>query len=423
MNTKHMLSLLHRSKLQRNGRLWLRCISLGISFVLLLSFIFLAWWCGIQGPETVFRILVHGPSDIDDYLENPGRRLTASRVPFLFQTSKSQSILPTTVLNETGAWVSLDQLLQSNGTVAFLIIKDDAILYERYFQGYSEAKPVQVYSITKSIFSILVGAAVEDEYFISVDQPITDFVPELSANGFDSVTIRHLLQMTSGSNYAEMGYVELNFLGSTSKLISNESNPFGMHVRFGSTPHLEKEILKLHILNPPGTVFDYKSGDSAILSLALRRALKGETITEYMQRRLWEPLGMEHAGVFSIDHAGDGLEKVWCCLAITPRDLAKFGVLYLHQGAWNGVQVVPEHWVEQSTLPGEGIDWRTEMPSMGYQWWLPPTKRGAYLAFGSKGQFLYIDPAANMVIVRLGKYGEDSKYWTDLFTFIANKTR
>lgn len=152
----------------------------------------------------------------------------------------------------------------------------------------------------------------------SLNQPVTDYVPELIDRGFKTVTLRNLLQMTSGIDYAE------------------NDNPFGLHVRFYYTDHLEEEILKLSLQEPPGRWFVCKSSDVFLLTLALQQALGGQSITDYMQVRLWHPLGMESEGLWSLDHEPDGLEKSGCCLTTTARDFAKIGRLYLHKGQWDG---------------------------------------------------------------------------------------
>jgi CubicO group peptidase (beta-lactamase class C family) len=258
--------------------------------------------------------------------------------------------------------------------------------------------------MAKSFLSILIGCAIDDGYIRSVDQPVTDFVPELAANGFERVAIRHLLQMTSGMDYVE------------------NDNPFGIHPRFYYTTHLEDEILKLKLHGEPGQRYSYKSGENALLGLILTRALKTKTITDYMQERLWEPLGMEYNGAWSLDHTGDGLEKTWCCLSATARDFAKFGRLYLNHGNWNGKQIVSQSWVEQSTKidTSEGSPWNYQ-----YQWWLVSKDSSAYMAIGHLEQYLYVDPAKQLIVVRLGKSpgNLERQDWLSILTFLSEEVK
>jgi CubicO group peptidase (beta-lactamase class C family) len=364
----------------------------------------LAIWSWSASPETVFRIIRYNTSGIDDYKIFPGRPLQASQTPFYFIQSPDVSWLPKIITFGSAKDVSLDELLKSNETVAFLVIKDDTVLFERYYDGYSPSSPSLAFSMAKSFLSILIGCAIDDGYIRSVDQPVTDFVPELEKNGFDHVTIKHLLQMTSGVDYAE------------------NDNPFGIHPRFYYTSNLEREILKLRLKEAPGKEFSYKSGDNALLALILTRALRTMTITAYMQRRIWGPLGLEYDGAWSIDREDGGLEKTWCCVSATARDFAKLGRLYLHSGNWNGKQVVSRSWVEQSTRidTSDGSAWNYQ-----YQWWLVSRESSDYAAVGHLGQYLYVSPENRMIIVRLGKSrgSLNHRNWMEFLTFLANEAK
>lgn len=298
--------------------------------------------------------------------------------------------------------VLLSELLSQTDTTAFLFIRDDKIVAENYYDGYDRATPSMSFSMAKSFFSILMGCAIADGYFKSIDQPVTDFVPELGARGFSAVTLKHLLQMTSGMDYAEPGL------------------PLGMHTRFYYTDHLEREILNLKLKEPPGTRFEYKSGDVLLLALALKRALGNKSISAYMQQRLWQPLGMEYDGIWSMDHESDGIEKTSCCLTATARDFAKFGRLYLNKGMWQGRKIVPAGWVSASTQSDLSIG-----STWNYQrlWWRVAQNRPGFMAIGHLGQFLYIDPALNVVIVRLGSSmgGLNREEWAQVFMSLSER--
>ncbi len=383
--------------------------------VLLLLFVvvmlFMAAWVAVAGPVTVYRIMRYGTTTIHDFNHYPGRTLKAGDNPFPFvRQADSAGFLDEA--NYGQANLSLDRLLQSNDSIAFLIVRDDTILYEQYFQGHTAVSYSQFFSVSKSVLSALIGMAIDDGHIQSVDQPVTDFVPELAGSGFDKITIRHLLHMTSGTNYLE------------------NDNPFGIHVRLNYTPTLEQDILGIKAEDPPGAYFRYKSGDTALLSLILDRALGVQTITDYAQERLWSPLGMEQGGVWSLDHAPNGLEKTWCCLAATARDLARFGRLYAHHGNWNGRQLLSANWVMDSTRLNAvpEADWpdgfrQIGLWNYGYQWWLVSPERGDFLALGKDGQFLYVDPQTNVIIVRLGEsLGQmGTQGWIALFTRLAQE--
>lgn len=386
-----------------------RNILIAFAIVFGLIIVILVVWMFVAGPVTVLRVLRYGDTNIDDFSHYPGRELSPSPAPLLLERTEAEIQIPPDILAAAGVDTDLESLLEANDTIAFLVLKDDTLLYERYFQGHTASSRSQLFSVSKSVTSALVGLAIRDGYFAGTDQPITDFVPELAGAGFGSVTIHHLLTMTSGSAYRE------------------NDNPFGEHVILNYTPRLEERILRFEMNEQPGSIFRYKSGDTALVGLALARALAPETITDYAQRRLWAPLGMEDAGIWTIDHARDGLEKTWCCLATSARDLAKFGQLYLRQGQRAEEEIVPAEWVEASTnaqVPAvawpddyRAIGWR----GYGYQWWLASEEDGDYFALGKDGQFLYVNPTRSVVIVRLGwSEGElFSSQWIRIFQNIA----
>ena len=357
-------------------------------------------WIVAAGPITVYRTIVYNFSGIDDYRIFPQRRLTAAPLPFQFREVGSQGNTPSPVGFGNRDDVPLSELLSATDTVAFLVVKNDAIMFEKYLQGFDRATPSLSFSMAKSFLSILVGCAIFDGYLKSVDQPVTELVPELKEEGFSSVTLKHLLQMTSGIDYAEPGL------------------PLGLHDRFYYTNRLEREILNLRLREQPGTRFTYKSGDAFLLTLALKRALGRKSITEYMQERIWNPLGMENNGAWSIDHAPDGMEKTGCCLATTARDVAKFGRLYLNKGLWDGRRIVPETWVTESTRvdTSAGSAWNYQ-----HLWWLVARNRPDFMANGHLGQFLYINPSTGVIIVRLGKSmgGLSREEWTNVFISLS----
>lgn len=286
--------------------------------------------------------------------------------------------------------LDFDDFLKKQKSVAFLVIKNDTLLYERYFSNYDKESIVASFSMAKSVTSILIGIAIDEGLILSVDEPVTKYIPELAPNGFDKVTIKHLLQMTSGLDYNE-GYF----------------NPFGDVATFYYGTKLRKEIPKMKLKHEPGTKFEYLSGNTQILGLVLERALKEQTISDYLEEKLWIPLEMEYDASWSIDRKTDGIEKTFCCLNARARDFAKLGRLYLNNGNWNGEQIVSEEWVRESTK----VD-RSEGSQRyyQYQWWLPSDK-GDFMAQGILGQYIYVYPEKDLIIVRLGKKEGKASWW------------
>lgn len=337
------------------------------------------------------RFVFYNFADIKDHKKFQSRPLTVDTSPFNFQ-STNQGKFPKQLNN-----IPFDKYLEENKTVAFLIIKNDTIQYEKYFKGYGKESIVPSFSMAKSVTSILIGCAIDEGLIKSVDEPITNYIPELKKNGFDKVTIKHLLQMTSGIRFNE-SYV----------------NPFGDAASFYYGLNLRKEIGKMKLKTEPGKKFEYVSGNTQLLGLVLERSLKEKTITSYLQEKIWTPLGMEYDASWSIDRKKNGLEKTFCCLNARARDFAKIGRLYKNKGNWNGKQIVSQRWVEESTKldTSEG-----SANFYQYQWWLP-TPNEDFMAEGILGQFVYVNPTKDLIIVRLGKK-EGKANWWKIFTSLA----
>lgn len=360
----------------------------------------LAVWAFAIGPEAMWRVLTHGTTTVWDHLEYPGRTTMPAPQPRQWMTKPGTE--PTVTL--FGDARPVGTVLAEHDGLAMLVVHDGSIAYEWYAPDHGEAKSSMLFSVTKSITSLLVGAAIADGHIGSVDDPVTDYVRELSSGGFDTVTIADLLQMRSNSNYVE------------------DDNPFGVHVEFNYTGHLEADILGLAVRAEPHAQFTYKSGDNAILGLILHRVLAPESITDYLQRRLLDPLGAEHPGIWSTDDSG-GLERTWCCLALTARDLARFGQLILDRGQVDGQSLLPAMWLDASFTAAYAVaEWPADyqgsaLVNYGYQWWLTDT---AVAGIGKDGQYLFVDPTRNLVIVRTGT-SQGGIGWIDLLTEIAEQ--
>lgn len=362
--------------------------------LLFLPFLFLVLIVSISSCK-VGRFVIYNFANITDYKKFPSRPAISTPSKFLFH-NKAIGKHPKSV-NINGVESPFEDYLKDHKTVAFLIIQNDSIQYEQYFDGYDKSSIVASFSMAKSITSILIGCAINDKLIASVQEPVTNYIPELKENGFDNVSIEHLQQMTSGINFNE-GY----------------ANPFGDVANFYYGRNLRKAISKMKMKHSPGESFEYKSGNTQLLGLILERALKDKTLTQYLQEKLWKPLGMEYDATWSIDKKKNGLEKTFCCINARARDFAKIGRLYLNKGNWNGKQIVAKSWVDQSTKvdTSNGSAWYYQ-----YQWWLP-TKDGDFMAQGILGQYIYVNPAKNLIIVRLGK-SEGKTDWDALFVSLA----
>ncbi len=337
--------------------------------------------------------MVYNFADVKDYKKFPNREIqNKSNTIFNFPRSNKNIDLNPIKNN-------FDEYLTENKTVAFLVIQNDTIKYEKYYNKYNETSIVPSFSMAKSFTSILIGCAIDDKLITSIKEPITNYIPELKKNNFQKVTIEHLLQMTSGLDFNE------SYL-----------NPFGHAASFYYGRNLRKEISKLKLENEPGEVAEYVSGNTQLLGLVLERALEDKTISKYFEEKIWTPLQMEYNASWSIDKKKNGLEKTFCCVNARARDFAKIGRLYLNKGNWNGNQIVSQKWVESSTkrdtLYGSVVGYQ-------YQWWIP-NEKGDFVAVGILGQYIYVCPSKDLITVRLGKKnGNDN--WLETFDKIKNE--
>ncbi|MCB0398766.1 MAG: serine hydrolase [Winogradskyella sp.] len=339
------------------------------------------------------RFVFYNFSDIKDYKIFPSRLLRAGSSKFIFPVSQ------TGTFPEEINGISIEKFLAENNTVAFLIIKNDTIHYEKYFGTFDQKSIAPSFSIAKSITSILIGCAIDDGLINSVDEPVTNYIPEMKENGFDKVTIKHLLQMTSGLDFNE-----------------SNLNPFGTTATYYYGLNLRKKIPKIMLENEPETKFEYVSGNTQLLGLVLERALQNKTITQYLQEKLWTPLGMEYDASWSIDQKKNGIEKTFCCINARARDFAKIGRLYKNKGNWNRSQIVSQSWVEES------IKLDTLNGSVSYYqfgWWLP-TPGKDFLAQGHLGQYIYVNQLKDLIIVRLGE-NEGKTNWWSIFSSLAEE--
>jgi CubicO group peptidase (beta-lactamase class C family) len=368
---------------------------------------------------------------INDYKKFQYLDVKKPDVPFTFKKSIKGISFDTITYDHK--LYKFDDFLDENNCVAFLIIRNDSILYEKYFDKRNEESFVPSFSMSKSIVSALVGIAIADGKIKSVDQPITDYLPELIKQDerFSKITIKDLLNMRSGILYKE-----------------SYNNPFGNAAKSYYGTNLLVQMNKLKIIDEPDKNFEYKSINPQLLSFIIERAT-GKKIPDYLEEKIWQPLGMEYDATWSIDSRRHKEAKAFCCLNARARDFAKFGRLYLDKGNWNGKQIIPKDWVEESTI----VNKNTQNFFYSYLWWhnveqtkISDTSKAKgnevsrittntdkegktvkylqkpmndFFASGLLGQFIYVYPAKNVIIVRLGKKSEVN--WPGLFNKIAKE--
>jgi len=274
-------------------------------------------------------------------------------------------------------------------TVAFMVIKNDSILFEKYWRGYSADSMSNSFSMAKSWVSTLVGVALKEGEIKSVDQKICDFLPNFCEGRNAELTIKNLLTMSSGLNWIEDYY-----------------NPIGQTAEAYYGDDLKGLVMNLKVVETPGKIFKYHSSCTQILTFVLEAATE-KTISKYAAEKLWGPMGAKYPALWNTDISG-GDEKGFCCINSNARDFARLGKLYMHQGNWDGLQILDSSYVKDATTVANLMDEKgNPNVNYGYQFWLAE-KQGlsVYFARGLWGQYVICVPEKDMIIVRLGRnYG------------------
>jgi CubicO group peptidase (beta-lactamase class C family) len=358
------------------------------------------------------RTIFWWESDYKDLERFPARTIHSAPPAFRFERLPADNPYASQIeaIGNRSTSGSFEDYLESSGTTAFLVIRDDKLLYEKYFNGYDESSIQTSFSMAKSFASALVGLAIDEGHIKSVDEPITNYIPELLQRDkrFESITIRHLLTMSSGIKYEEGGDLPWSEEADDTKT-------------YYATDLRELALENCRIEGEPGEYFEYNNYNPLLIGLILERAT-GMPVSRYLQQKLWKPVGMEADGSWSLDGTSSGFEKMESGVNARARDFGRFGMLFAREGNWEGKRLISRGWIEESTRADASAD-----PSLDYQyfWWVNTPEGGAshFSARGNYGQYIYVAPAKDLVIVRLGK-GEGVRgydYWIDLFGELSTK--
>ena len=348
----------------------------------------------------VARFVYYNFADMGDYKKFPSQKIDKPLKPFLFKEAIKQLDPEIPIGLNKKNYRTFEQFLEKEQTLSFLIIRNDSVLYEKYFHHYDSTSILPSFSMAKSFVSALIGVAISEKSIKSVHQPITDFIPELKNNpGFDKITLEHLLNMRSGIEFNE-GY----------------DNPFADMPKYYYGLNLKKYILKLKVKSAPDLQFEYLSVNSLLLGIAIERAT-GKTLSAYLEEKIWKPIGMEYPASWSVDSRKHQTVKAFCCINARASDFARFGRLYLNNGNWNGKQIVPEAWVKQSTRIANDSR-ESQGYAYTYQWRI--TEKGSFYAKGLLGQYIYVDPKKKIIIVRMGT-GSANVNWPHFFESLVQQ--
>ena len=294
---------------------------------------------------------------------------------------------------------NLKKLNEETKTKSFLVIKNDSIVFEKYFDDHKSTSLSNSFSVAKSIVTSMLFKAIMEGKIKGLDQPLSDYFEEYKEGLASELTVGDLASMSSGMKWSEKYYNVIN--------ITSESY---------FTDDLRSVVLRQDIIDKPGQSFRYSSGDTQLLGMVIEKAT-GTTLTNYLSEKFWQPMGAENSALWQIDSKKSGMEKAYCCIASTARDFARFGKLFINKGKWNDEMILDPSYIDLSINPVF-----EDSPYYGYGWWLYNYEgKKVFTMNGHLGQFVISFPDENIIIVRQGDYnnkgnGDGS---SDLFKYIA----
>jgi CubicO group peptidase (beta-lactamase class C family) len=301
----------------------------------------------------------------------PTRALPASPSPYpLGERLQDLGDLTYTV---DGERFTVADFLAHESSIGVIVVQAGDVVLEHYAPGNDATSPWVSFSVTKSVTSMLIGAAVQDGFIESVEEPAVHYLPRLRGTSYESASIEDVLHMASGVAWNE-DYADPR----SDVALAGGLNGLDLQRYLGGLPR-EHE---------PGTVFNYNTGETNLVGEILRSAI-GNNASTYLNAKIWQPFGMQHDASWVISGPGAG-ELGGCCISATLRDYARIGLFALHDGVLpDGTRVLPEDWIERSTRPSQGSE------GYGYLWWLYD---GNYAARGIFGQHIRIDPVRDLDI-------------------------
>lgn len=342
----------------------------------------------LKGIRTIY-LKGHTTAFLEDYQAFDNDTVRVSKeIPWPIH-SQYNSVAPT------------QKLLQAHSeyqTVAYLIIQNDSIWYEQYYDGFDANSKTNSFSMAKSMVSGLLGKAIMDGYIESLDQPLSDFFPQYATGLGAKTTVGDLSSMSSGLDWDESYY-----------------SPFSITTRAYFDDDLAKVMLQLDIVEEPGVAFKYLSGSTQLLAMVIEKA-SGKKLADYFSESFWQPLGAKNEALWQLDSKEHGLVKAYCCFASNARDFARFGKLYKDFGKFNGQQLLDSTFVVKSITP------RFDGAPYGYGFWLDHYQgKNLFAMRGHLGQLVIVIPEDNVIIVRLGHRidkSQENRFSPHFWTFI-----
>ncbi|HRO74563.1 MAG TPA: serine hydrolase [Crocinitomicaceae bacterium] len=325
----------------------------------------------------VWHTYLHGKSGPSIYDLNifHNRTVAKAKTPFSFHQATTNTTLSA---EETAYFQGLE-------THSFMVIRNDSILFEKYFDQRSDTAHTNSFSAAKTVVGLLIGCALDEGKIKSLDDAVSDYIPDFDREGKEVVTIRDLLIMSSGLSWTESG-----------------KNPFSDNAASYYGTNLYNLAVYQKLVSKPAHVFNYQSGNTQLLGFVIKNAT-GKTVSEYASEKIWQKIGTENDAYWSLDKK-DGDEKSFCCLYATTHDFAKLGRLILNKGKWNGETIISEKYMDEFLSPAKMMtDEGIENTRYGFQIWLyPNAENPVYYCRGILGQYIIALPKQNVIIVRTG---------------------
>ena len=303
-----------------------------------------------------------------------------------------------------------EAIKDASRTQGVMIIHNDSIVYEKYWGDFSADRLATVFSVSKSITSLLCGIAVDEGYIKSIDDPVTKYLPELKRKDpkWERLTIRHLLNMESGLDFDdeyEFNIKELKTVNAIARL------------NYGH--NIMRQIKGLKFRCEPGTEFRYESMTTAILGVVIERAT-GIHYADYLSEKVWKPLQMESVALINIDSRKHHVAHAFGGITCTLKDLAKIGRLYLNNGVWDGKRIVSEEWIHLTTDFNPKLCYHYSWYDVRYENFRTGQYPGFY-ALGICNQVLYVNPYKNLIMVRIGLSNNGPAVIPVVFETLSNR--
>lgn len=350
------------------------------------------------------RLIRWNIPDVYDYQKFPSVTIENSNNPYLIPKRIDKELFSKLEFEREGEAINdFTKLLALTKTNALIVIQNDTIIYENYLNGRNRESLCKTFSVSKSILSILIGIAIDEGHIKSINDPLKKYINDFRNEELGEITIKQCLNQTTGIKY------------------NNKMSFFSDKAKFYYPTNVRKLIKGIELENEPGTNWSTDEYSILLLGVVLENAT-GESISNFLEQRIWKKIGMEYPATFSVDSKEHKFEHVADGLNATAIDFAKIGMLLLKKGQWNNKQIIPEEWLSESVSLNESSKTDRYGLSFKYLWWIK-RENGDFHAAGHFGQYIFVSPRSNMVIVRFGERKGGVSWWYDIFPKIVDELK